>query len=368
MSAVDLTRIDITNFKNYERAKVRFDRKVNLIFGDNGSGKTNFLDAIHFLCVSKSYFSMSDKHLVKHDADFYRVVGHFQSGEKTDQLTYKYRKDGKRTIQRNMEKIVKVRDLIGQFPVVLIAPDDINIVKGSSKNRRDYFNKWLCQSDTSYLQALVMHNRILRQKDALLKSDRTPSVLSVQAFNHQLIPLAIQIHNKLTEIIEDFSEKVYDQYQKISSGKDQIRIEYKSDLTGVDCEKLFEEFIAQEIRAKRPLVGVQRDDFDFLIEERPLKKYGSQGQIKSLLYSLRLAEYEHLYSKIAKKPILILDDYFEKLDSNRLSSLLSLLGSDHFGQVFLSDTEVERSKKIFDERGIQFDSFYVEEGQIALVN
>ena len=354
-----LESIDITQFKNYSSAKVSFNKKVNLIYGDNGSGKTNFLDAIHFLCVSKSYFGMSDKNLVQQGESFYRLIGNFSKRSKSETLSYKYAIGGRRTIQRNLEKIKRVSDLIGHFPVVLIAPDDINIVKGASKNRRDYFNKWICQSDSEYLDQLLVYNRLMRQKDALLKGDRSPSPLAIEAFNAKLMPLAESLNQKLNTVLKPFTVELYRQYELISSGKDRISLSYISDFNHQDAASLFERSLSDEIRYKRPLVGIQKDDFEFKINDYPLKKYGSQGQIKSVLYSLRLAEYNYLFDVIEDKPILILDDYFEKLDHHRLSSLLNLLSKDQIGQVFLSDTELERSRAIFNERNIEFDSFKV---------
>ncbi len=361
---MNITRLKLANFKNYEVADITFDQKVNIIYGNNGSGKTNILDAIHFLSVSKSYFGLSDKYLIRDEQEFYRIEGFYNNVEKKDHVVIKYKRDQKRDILLNTKKLKRVGDLIGRFPVVLIAPDDINIVKGGSKERRDYFNKWLCQSDRSYLDALMAYNRLLRQKDALLKGDYTPDRLTMEAYNSKLIVFASTLHNRILTALDDFIPAALEQYSSISEGKDNIQLKYLSDLTDKDISALFESMIPQEIHARRPLVGVQRDDYEFMIKDLPLKKYGSQGQIKSFLYALRLAEFIYLRKHLKRMPILILDDFFEKLDKHRLSALLSLINSGSFGQVFLSDTELARSKAIFDERGITFGAYRVTDGSI----
>ena len=362
-----LTKIKLLNFKNYSQATIQFEKKVNVVFGQNGSGKTNFLDAIHFLSVSKSYFGLSDKYLIKDEEEYYRIDGFYQFSGKEDHLFIKYKRDRKREINLNSKKLEKVSDLIGKFPVVLIAPDDIKIVKGTSKERRDYFNKWLCQADHDYLNALVEYNRLLRQKDATLKADYRPDHIMVASFNERMIPLAERIHGFRKKALYQFADISKQQYNLISHGSEAVHIEYQSDFNDQSPAELFNREIQNEIFARRPLVGIQKDDFEFTINNRSLKKYGSQGQIKSWLYSMRLAEFQFLFDAIKKKPILILDDYFEKLDKQRLTSLLNLIGSDEFGQVFLSDTEIERSQEILESRGIDFDSFFVDEGNIGKV-
>ncbi len=360
-----LTGIKLTNFKNYHEASIGFKHRVNIIFGNNGSGKTNFLDAIHFLSVSKSYFGLSDKYLIREGEEFYRLEGKYDVHNQEEHLVIKYKRERKREIVLNSKKLARVNELIGRFPIVLIAPDDIKIVKGNSKDRRDYFNKWLCQSNTKYLDALMQYNRLLRQKDASLKAELSPSPLMVQALNHKMVPLAIFLHDALADAFVNFKTSVSRQYTAISNNQESLTIVYHSDLNDKDVHDLFENNITAEIASRRPLVGIQRDEYEFLINDKSLKKFGSQGQIKSALYALRLAEFEYLRTASGRMPVLILDDFFEKLDTSRLSSLLNLINSGAFGQVFLSDTELDRSRKIFEDRGIIFGAYHVEQGRIT---
>lgn len=360
-----LSQLKLLNFKNYNSARLEFDQKVNIVYGDNGSGKTNLLDAIYFLSMSKSYFSLSDKYLITDDEPHYRIDGQFNFDDKKSEiLAIKYKRSQKKELSINNKKLAKVNELIGRYPVVMVAPDDINIVKGGSKDRRDYVNRLLCQCDPKYLNDLMTYNRLMRQKDALLKGHVRPNRYSVEVYNDKLIPLAINLHVTIKKRIKDLQTVVYEQYGIISNQKDMITINYLSDLSEQDPKYLFDSHIDKEINFKRPLVGIQRDDYEFLIKSAPLKKFGSQGQIKSFLYSLKLAEFSILKQSLEKTPILILDDFFEKLDGKRLSALLALVNQPDFGQVFLSDTELKRSEEIFDKRGIKFASFHVTNGQV----
>jgi len=363
-----IQRLKLTNYKNYGTVDLTLDPHVNIIHGPNGSGKTNLLDAIHYLAVSKSYFALSDKHLIKHGEDFFRVEGFYEVDERKEHVAIKYGMGKRREIQINDSKISKVQELIGKYPVVMIAPDDIKIVKGASKDRRDYFNKWLCQSDPQYLEALMKYNRLYRQKDQLLKLPYSPNPLSVESYNHKMAPLAEQIHAQIKETMKSYGPKMLEQYLKISNGQDEIGLSYVSDLEEGKVSEQFAAKLEEEIKYRRPLVGVQRDEYQLEIQNMPIRKYGSQGQIKSLLYALRLAEYSFLHQRLERKPILLLDDYFEKLDKSRLESLITLVQDGTFGQVFLSDTEVKRSKEIFELRGINFASFVVNEGQVSRVD
>ena len=360
-----LTNLKLTDFKNYESANVDFHPEMNIIYGPNGSGKTNILDAIHFLSVSRSYFGLSDKHLIRNDNDYYRLEGNFTIGERNEQVVIKYRNNRKREIFVDLKKLAKVYELIGRYPLVLIAPDDIRIVKGASKDRRDYFNKWICQSDRSFLEQLLQYNRILRQKDALLKGTNPVHRMTVEAFNHKLIPLAININKRINQVLSSFSKNALEHYEAISQNGESISIKYLSDIEQEDVYNHFDQLVEAEISSRRTLAGIHRDDYEFMLEGKPLKKYGSQGQIKSWLYALRLAEYDYLSTSLSKRPLLMLDDFFEKLDRKRLSTLLDLISSDRFGQVFLTDTELERTSAILQNRGIIFDAFYVDSGMIT---
>ncbi len=361
---MQITNLKLINFKNCESEVFVFDDGINLLYGDNGVGKTNLLDALYLLSIGKSYFSLADRSLVKDGEEFYRLEAKYLSQqEKKSSVVFKYKKDQRRSIEIDGQKIKHVREVIGRHPIVMVAPDDISIVYGGSKERRDFYNRILCQSDLGYLNALMKYNKLLRQKDALLKSTRRPDELSIAALNHQMIPLAQSIFEIRKSSSELLSSLILSHYSTIAVQEEEILITYNSIFHERDVASEFERVIDHELMAKRPLVGIQRDDYLFEIGGKPLKKFGSQGQIKSFLYSIRMAEYYYLAKALDKKPILILDDYFEKLDRSRLSHLLQLINTPAFGQIFLTDTELERSKTILEKHDISFASYQVSDKQ-----
>lgn len=355
-----LDRLTLTNFKNYDSFILECSPSINVIYGNNGKGKTNLLDAIHFLSFGKSHFHLSDNALVKDGEEFYRLEGSYHNEEEYQfRIAAKFKQGTRKTIEVNGKKVKQINELVGKIPVVLVAPDDLTIVHGGSKERRDFINRILCQSDKDYLDHLMKYNRLMRQKDALLKSDGMVQELEVKIYNDQLIPLAEYIHEKRRDKILLLSGLVQKHYGIISGGHESIDMVYVSQLNEPDSRGKWDEIIHTEIRSRRPLIGVQRDDLSFTISNKPFKKFGSQGQLKTLLYSLRMAEFFYLTDSIGTKPILLLDDYFEKLDQMRLSQLLKMINEDEFDQVFLTDTELSRSQIILDEHGIDYKAHHI---------
>lgn len=356
-----LNKIQLSNFKSFQKQEWNFTAHVNLIYGVNGIGKTNLLDAIYMLALSKSYFSASDKQLVRDGYDYFRLEGEFVSGQNVkNKIVCKYKLDGKKTIEINGKKSLSASELVGKIPVVFIAPDDIAIVKQGSLERRAFMDRILCQADSTYLNSLINYNRLLRKKDILLKSDKPADPIVVEAYNKKMAPLAKQIFEKRVEFVHAMNPLLKAHYQKISGGREDILLSYESQVAGVeDVFKAFQDFLRQEISYKRALFGIQKDDLDFQMDEKALKKYGSQGQIKSFLYSIRIAEYIYLKQALGSNPILIMDDFFEKLDQSRLVQLLQLISEESVDQVFLSDTERTRSQRIFDQHQIAFDAFEI---------
>lgn len=360
-----LAHLELLNFKNYSTLKVEMGAKINLIYGNNGSGKTNLLDAIYFLGISKSYFSMSDKHLVKEGDDLFRVAGRFRQDDQSSfDIVVKYRLGASKSIEYKKNKLKSASELVGVVPIVFVAPDDSKLVNQGSIERRRFVDRILCQSDKVYLSNLMAYNRILIQKNALLKGQYRPDRILYKSYNVKLAEYGAYISSKRRAFVLTYLPSLMDIYQEISNGVESIHLDYESQLMNIDATEGFESVVEDEIRYKRVLFGVQKDDFIFSINDKPLKKYGSQGQIKSYLYSLRIAEFKYLESELKKKPMLILDDYFEKLDSGRLSALIRLINNGTFDQIFLSDTEYERSKILFDENGINFSAFEINNGQL----
>jgi len=361
-----LKELELHQFKNFQQVSLSFSERINLFYGENGAGKTNLLDAIHLLSFGKSHFHLSDNALIKDETDFYRIVGKYEDQTQSNSLkiTVKHKRESRRVFEINGKKVGQVKNLLGKNPLVLVAPDDISLVYGGSSERRDYINRILCQSDKGYLDALMRYNRILRQKDALLKSDRRPSPMEVEAYNAQLLPLATAIYNIRLKQIAELNTAIQKHYNDLSDHKEEIELVYDSQLAIGDAQELYKQLLHQEIAVRRPLIGIQKDDIQLLIGGKVFKKFGSQGQVKSLLYSMRMSEYQYLSDYLNRKPILMLDDYFEKLDGKRLSMLLKIINDEAFGQIFLTDTELERSQKILESHNISYQAFKVNGGAL----
>lgn len=366
LATMRFSEITLANFKNYETAKLHFHNKVNLIYGDNGSGKTNLLDALYYCSLTKSYFGLPDKNIVREGEEWMRVTAQVDTQKGSDELVIKYKLPRTKSVEINGDKLPKVSELVGRYPVVLIAPNDIKLVYDGSKERRDVVNRILSQCDRQYLEHLMVYNRYLAQKNAHLKNTHSVDMQLLRQYNENLMLHGQYIREKRKAFALEFLPWVQSNYDAISEGRESVGMTYKTDYDCESIEQLYAKTISDEITARRIKIGTHRDDMEYTIRELPLKKYGSQGQIKSYLYALRLAEYQYLKEYIGEKPILILDDFFEKLDQHRLAQLILLINSDTFDQIFLSDTELARSKRIFEEHQIDYAAYEVAGGVVKL--
>lgn len=352
-----LKHIHITNFKSYEEAEFTFDENVNGIVGRNGSGKTNLLDAIYYLSFCKSYFSAQDVFSVRFDTDFFAIHGEFHNSETQNntQVSCTY-KNGHKSMRANKKEYQRLSAHIGQFPVVMVSPYDSDIIHGGSELRRKFFDTIISQFDAEYLQQLISYRKLLMQRNALLKqmfdSHRMDASIC-QILDEQMIPLGNFIFTRRQDFIQNISPIFQKHYQQLSDGREEVEIQYQSGLLESTYEAGLQGASVADARSGFSNFGVHKDDFLFLINGQPVKRYGSQGQQKSFSLALRLAQFDYSYERKKIKPILLLDDIFDKLDKARISELLNMVGQDHFGQVFISDTDEHRVKQILGEFGIQ---------------
>lgn len=368
---ITLQHIQLTHFKNYTSADISCSPGVNCLVGKNGMGKTNFLDAIYYLCMTKSHFGLLDQYLVKHEEDFFRLSGKFETHNGTSKIVAKYQSRNKKVFEANQIPYSRLAEHIGQLPIVMVAPDDTQLATEGSESRRKFIDNTLSQIDQEYLQQLMLYNKLLKQRNALLKkmaeeNKFQPTLL--HTYNHQMLGPATYIFEKRASFAEVLQPVFQVMYNYISNEAESVQLQYQSPLQDKTMSGLFDENQEKDRILQRTTSGIHKDDLNFEIENRPLKKFASQGQLKSYILALKLSQYEILREFKEVSPILLLDDIFDKLDQYRVFQLLELLVGGQFGQVFISDTNINRVAKTLKKLDAEHKQFLVKEGTIeALV-
>jgi DNA replication and repair protein RecF len=365
-----LEKITLAHFKNYTAENLAFSPQVNAFIGLNGMGKTNLLDAIYFLCVGKSHFLISDADVIQHAADFTRLEGIFQR-EKREKIVVKIpKKPKKKIVERNDVAYSTLAEHVGLLPVVMFTPDDTDLVKDGSESRRRFLDHTLSQMDSRYLAHLMQYNKILHQRNALLKQNLQHSVAELwsllEVYDAQLRAPATYIFEQRKTFSALFNPLFNDFYRRISDAHEAVACTYTSPLFDASLPDLLTQNQQKDTILGRTSTGIHRDDLSFEMDGQPLKKFGSQGQLKSFVISLRLAQYQLLKAQMQNNPILLLDDLFDKLDTERVANLLDLLLTEQFGQIFLSDTHPERIETLSKQFvHIEFRRFWVQDGNIS---
>lgn len=367
-----LERLSVRNFRNCSQAELHFCPQFNVLVGDNGMGKTNLLDAVHYLCLSKSHFaSINDAAALQSGADFFRLEGDFVLAQQSPlQIVCKYSPSGKKAMECNRQAYERLADHIGRLPAVMVAPDDGQLLEEGSENRRQLIDFTLSQLDARYLEQLALYNRYLRQRNALLKqqSPGAPIDLDILGYyDQQMAPLAHYVHEQRSRQTLPLQTHFQGYYAALSGGRETVGLHYESNLSEADFLECMRNARPRDLTLQRSTQGIHRDDWTLSIEgNSPLRRYASQGQRKSYLLALRLAQYALLNDQgpSGNPPLLLLDDVFDKLDAERMRNLLTLLAGKNFGQVFLSDTRPERLAVLLDELGIAYKLFFVERGRV----
>lgn len=364
-----LAEIALLNFKNYEEARLDFSPEINCFVGDNGSGKTNLLDAIYYLCLTKSAFQLTEANNVKHDEPYFLLKGQFLRDDKEEKIQVGFQLGQRKQMKRNDVPYERLSEHIGRYPLVLIAPDDTALIKEGNELRRRFFDGLLAQDSNEYLDVLLKYNQLLKQRNSLLKqfAERGRRDLDLlDTYTQQMAPLAeilTQARKQLTEEIEPILQK---HYQHLSGGREVIGLTYEADLVQTSATDAYQEARNRDFAAQRTTRGPQRDGYLFTIDGHPAKAFGSQGQQKSLVIALKLAEFELLCQHTGVKPLLLLDDIFDKLDDQRMAHLMELVSGHTFGQLFVTDARPERTAKLFgDLQDVEVRYFKVSKGIIS---
>ena len=342
---VRLQQLSLVQFRNYPQKHFEFTDRIVGIVGPNGTGKTNVLDAIYYLSFTKSYFSRPDAQNVHHDYKGMRVEGKYELNKEETVVTCISRENLKKEFYFNQEPYIKLSQHIGKLPCVMIAPDDVQIITGYSEERRKLMDSLLSQMHPSYLKNLITYNKVLVQRNSLLKQAAETGILDpivLEALNEQMVAHGEVIYTYRTELIEKYLPAILYMYEHLAGKKDQIHIQYQSQLQEQNFSELLIQTLAKDKVLQRTNVGIHKDDLIITIQDQPFKQEASQGQRKSLLFAIRLAEWELIKANKGFAPILLMDDIFEKLDEQRMIQLLDWVRHSTDGQVFITDTHKER--------------------------
>ncbi len=343
------TKITLTSYKNYEAQAFRFTHRIVGICGLNGKGKTNLLDAINYLCFTKSYFSKSDLLNVRFGDEGFRLEGELNGkineGDRANKIVCIYRSSLKKEFFLDDVAYTKFSHHIGKVPCVMIAPDDIQMITGGSEERRKFLDTLISQIDPQYLQQLITYNKVIQQRNSFLKNDSSQRSFDTQlldALDAQLISPGNYIYQTRLKFSTQLIPFIQKFYKKISGNEEDISVEFNSQLTGQNFSAILIASRQKDVFTQRSNAGVHKDDLTFLLNENIFKTTASQGQRKSLLFACKLAEFELLLSVNNIPPLLLLDDVFEKLDEERMKNLLEYVCENNNGQVFITDTHRER--------------------------
>lgn len=354
---IQLHNISLTFFKNYAAGVFHFDKPIVAICGPNGVGKTNLLDAIHFLCLTKSYFSIAESQFVHRGMQGFRIEGAWTRNGQAEQLAVVLRENGKKEMLINQQPYQRFSEHIGKYPCVVIAPDDIELINGPAEVRRKFLDTLLSQLDVDYLQTLITYNKVLQQRNALLRmhhGSHTVSTELLNTYDAQLSEAGDKLFAMRNAFLPDFFKWVDAFYADISSEQEKTAFQYESKLQETSMAELLSQNREKDIYTQRTGQGIHRDDLLLLMNNAPFRNNASQGQKKSLLFALKLAEAEVLHIKKGYVPVLLLDDVFEKLDAQRMHQLLAYVCKKRDGQVFITDTHKERIGKHFETLGVSY--------------
>ncbi len=370
-SLLHLESLKLRSFKNYEQASLACSPTLNGFTGLNGMGKTNLLDAVYYLCMGKSHFNLPDSSLNRHGSSFFRVEGMFRSGERTEHIVVKVEARKSKEVLRNGVPYERLSDHVGLIPVVFIAPDDTVLVREGSEERRRFLDNTLSQVDPVYLRELITYQRLLRQRNAMLKQSAAkgqfdPALIDV--FDQQMGPPAAYIYEQRQAFLERFMPLLKANVAALSGRKEEVSCRFRSHQQEGELLSLLRDAREKDKALERTTVGPHKDDLVFDLYGYPLKKFGSQGQVKTYVLALKLAQYELLRQEKGKPPLLLLDDIFDKLDRKRVEQLLQLLTERRFGQLFITDTHRDRLREIMGKVDPTYRIFTVTDGTVEQEN
>ncbi|MBQ8553130.1 MAG: DNA replication and repair protein RecF [Alistipes sp.] len=359
-----LKRLSLLNFKNLSQTDIALSEGINCFVGDNGAGKTNVLDAIYYLSMSKSAFTMTDGQSIRHGEEFFFTEGTYSTdGGVQEQVVCSFSRRTGKVLKRNGKEYDRVADHVGLFPVVIVSPRDTDLITDAAEERRRYLNGFISQLDRVYLNSIMRYNAVLTERNRFLKGSSDEAML--QIYDMQLAEHGTRVYEARQKMVERMQPMVAEYYRTLSDDREQVEIEYRSELQDMPMQDVLLRARERDIVNQFTTAGVHRDDLVFRIGGYPLRKYGSQGQQKSFLIALKLAQYRLLAEATGEKPILLLDDLFDKLDMGRVEQLLTIVSHDDFGQICITDCNKVRLESTLARAEKEYALFTVEGGDIG---
>lgn len=365
-----LKKLALTNFKNYELNELEFSPKINCFVGNNGVGKTNILDAIHYLSLTKSFFNSIDSISIKHGEDYFIVRGTFVRDDEEDQIYCAFQKQKQKLLKRNGKEYKKLSDHVGRYPVVMISPADSALISEGSEDRRKFMNKIISQYSAEYLDSVLKYSKALQQRNKFLKDINTsgnfdPDVLAI--WDAQLVKYGSYVYNEREVLINELIPVFQEYYSLISSGKESVKLKYRSHLSEGNFAETLQNSFNKDRYLEYTTIGIHKDDLLLEMNDFLVKSLGSQGQQKSYLVALKLAKFDYIKRKAGFSPILLLDDIFDKFDSERVEQIIRLVGNHRFGQIFITDTHQNRLKDILSSHKTDYKLFRISDNGIEEV-
>jgi len=363
-----IKELTAVNFKNIGESTLHFSERLNCFVGDNGAGKTNLLDAIYYLSFCKSYFQATDQFNIKHEENYFMLKGRYKRLESDENIHCSLQKGSRKQFKRNAKVYEKLADHIGLLPLVMISPSDKMLILGGSEERRKFIDGVISQFNHEYLHNLLNYNRAMAHRNALLKQFAAENRFDAEMLAVWDIPLVEygeKIHLERRSFIEKLIPVFLHYYALISKGNEQVELVHQSDFYTQRFEEAFKDALTSDRYLQYTTVGIHKEDLKLHIDGYPVRKLGSQGQIKTYLVALKLAQFEFLKEISGIRPILLLDDIFDKLDKNRVEEIIKLVSNEHFGQIFITDTNREHLDGIVKATAKEYKIFTLENGKVS---
>jgi len=366
-----LKKLALTNFKNYELSELEFSPKINCFTGNNGVGKTNILDAIHYLSLTKSFFNNIDSISIRHGEEYFIIQGTFIRDGEDDNIYCAFQRQKQKLLKRNGKEYQKLSDHVGRYPVVMISPADSALITEGSEDRRRFMNKIISQYNAEYLDSVLRYNKALQHRNKLLKDFRTSGKFDIDAisiWDSQLVRYGNYVFTEREVLVNELIPVFQEYYSLISSGKERVKLKYRSHLTEGSFQDALDSSLSKDRLLEYTTVGIHKDDLILEMDGFPVKALGSQGQQKSYLVALKLAKFDYIKRKAGFSPVLLLDDIFDKFDAERVEQIIRLVGNHRFGQIFITDTHQSRLQEILSSHNTIYKLFRITESGVEEVS